>query len=264
VGPTIRLAIVSNRATKGAFCEPNDPSELPSVLVSAAYLKNWNATRHQMHYKDWSLDSGAFTAEAAGKALDLSTYIDLCRRLLESDETLTEVFALDVIGDPWQSMKNADAMWRAGIPAIPTYHYGSPIDGLVMLAQQYPKIALGGAAKLPKATKMKWAGACFKKLWKSVGPVAVHGFGFGGSYTEKFPWHSVDASSWEIRPAGFGSWVSHGGRLPRVVNGNMNLRTEVLAYMRMQRKARFQWRNDMTAIRQNVIKRFGDEGSSGS
>ena len=120
----------------------------------------------------------------------LDDYIARCRQLLAEDPTLTEVYALDVIGDHEGSLRNCEAMWSAGVPAIPCYHYGEPEHILLAMAQQYPKIALGGAVGLRSTVKLRWAQQCFARVW----PKRIHGFGFGSEkHILALPWHSVDS-----------------------------------------------------------------------
>jgi len=120
--PTVRLAVGSlhERAHRTALAPPT--KRLPALLISYAYLKPFLKNRHRYHFRDWVMDSGAFSAANSGKVIALPDYIATCRSLVQTDPTLAEVFALDVIGNPKASAANAAAMWAAGIPAIPCFH----------------------------------------------------------------------------------------------------------------------------------------------
>lgn len=213
----------------------------PALLVSFVYLPPFLKHRDKYVFRDWALDSGAFSANQIGTPIRLESYIDLCRELLETDQSLTEVFALDVIDDPKTSLQNAEKMWKAGVPAIPTYHSGEPEHFLTTIAKEFPKIALGGAVGMRH--KSKWAEQCFARVW----PKKVHGFGFGGERDVMgLPWHSVDATNWEIGPVKFGNWRSFGRMSVR--GSKQNLRTEVEWYLRLERQARQKWRKQMQEL----------------
>src|SRR6202044_4270767 len=97
-------------------------TSLPALLISYYYLEAWELSKHKYHYRDWVMDSGAFSAHNSGAVIVLQDYIDCCHRLMKDDPTLTEVYSLDVIGDWKASLKNTEEMWRQGVPAIPCYH----------------------------------------------------------------------------------------------------------------------------------------------
>src|SRR5262249_2164969 len=149
--------------------------------------------------------SGAFSAHQSGKEIRLEEYIETAKQLMETDKQLVEVFALDVIDDWKASLKNCEAMWEAGVPAIPAFHIGEPEEALIHLARHYPKIALGGVALLRGEKKLSWARQCFARVY----PHRIHGFGFGSEKAVlSLPFHSVDATNWELGPCRFGRWQS--------------------------------------------------------
>ena len=228
----------------------DDPpsTRLPALLVAYPYLSAFLDNRPRYAYRNWALDSGAFSAFNSGVTIDLQQYTEICQVLLENDPTLTEVFALDVIGDWRASLKNAEAMWAKGIPAIPTFHESEPWDVLKGIAKDYDKIAIGGC--VGSRTRDKFAGQCFARVW----PKKIHGFGFG---TRKailsFPWHSVDATSWEVAPCRYGRWNAFGNRGGRedaisVRGSSQNLRIEVEWYLDLEEEARKRWAKEMAKL----------------
>lgn len=220
----------------------------PSLLVSFYYLAKFEEEKANYSFRDWVMDSGAFSAHNSGKEIDLQEYIDTCLRLMESDPKLVEIFALDVIGDHEASLKNCEEMWRQGVPAIPCYHVGEPEEALLHMAEAYPKIALGGAVGF--RGKSLWAQQCFARVW----PKRIHGFGFGGEKDIlSMPWHTVDATNWELGPCAFGNWRSFGGSLS-VRGSTQNLRAEIEWYLKLERKAKQRWRREM--------EKLEDEGPS--
>ncbi len=214
----------------------------PALLVSFYYFKQFSRFRYSYNFRDWVMDSGAFSAKNSGKVIDLQEYIDTCLQLTQEDQQLTEVFALDVIGDHETSLRNCEEMWRQGVQAIPCFHVGEPEDALVEMAAKYPKIALGGAVGF--SGKREWAEQCFARVW----PKKIHGFGFGSERDIlHLPWHSVDATNWELGPCAFGNWRSFGGAMS-VRGAEQNLRSEVEWYLRLERKAQAQWRREMELL----------------
>lgn len=213
----------------------------PALLVSYFYLDPFLKNRHRYAYRDWVMDSGAFSAHASGVPIDLDAYMARCLELMAADPMLIEVYALDVIGDWRASLANTERMWAAGIPAIPCYHVGEPESVLIGLARDYPKIALGGAVGY--RAKDRWAAQCFARVW----PKPMHGFGFGAEKSIMgLPWHSVDATNWELGPCKFGRWNSFGQMSVR--GSKQNLRAEVEWYLALERRARAKWRPQMEQL----------------
>lgn len=215
---------------------------LPALLVSYAYWSQFVAQRPRYAFRDYVLDSGAFTAKQSGGTVDLARYTEFCRDRLANDPQCAEVYALDVIGDWRASERNYEAMWKAGVPAIPAYHRGSPVGFLRYLASAAPKVALGGVALLKGSTKLKWATDCFATIY----PKPIHGFGFmAPDILDKLPFHSVDASSWEMGPAAYGNYRSmpRPHRAPR--GGGVNLRAEVEWYLALERRLKQRWASEL-------------------
>ena len=231
--PSVRLAYFSIPAVHQALGNTMPNETKPALLVSYVYLQPFLDNQHKYNYRDWVLDSGAFSVKNSGKEIKLQDYIDCCKRLMDSDNTLTEIYSLDVIGDWRASIKNAEEMWRQGVPAIPVYHTGEPWDALKAIAKDSPKIAIGGVALYSAKQKTKWAEQCFARVW----PKRIHGFGYGSaSSIMALPWDSVDATNWELGPCKFGQWRSFGKMSVR--GSNQNLRSEVEYYLKLERKAR--------------------------
>jgi len=219
-------------------------SEPPAILVSYYYLAPFLEHQREYIYRNWALDSGAFSARGQGIEINLDNYIRACKTLQQRDPTLQEIFALDVIGEWRPSLANCERMWSEGIRAIPTYHATEPEDYLRGIARDYPKIALGGVARWKQQKKMAWAQQCFARVW----PKRIHGFGYGGeSYLETLPFHSVDATNWEIRPCQFGEWEWFRQKLS-IRGAEQPLRAEVEAYLRRERVARDRWAKDMQLL----------------
>lgn len=244
--PTLRLAHHHNAQgdnnLKGRHgVKPLPVASAPALLVSFVYLKPFIKNRKNYVYRDWALDSGAYSAHNSGTEIDLQEYINTCLELIETDPTLIEIFALDVIGDDEVSLRNTEEMWRQGVKAIPTFHVGEPEAYLLHIAKEYPKIALGGAVGFKG--KDAWAQQCFARVW----PKAIHGFGFGGRKSIMLlPWHSVDATNWEAGPCKFGRWNSFGNMSVR--GSQQNLRAEVEYFLKLEKEARQRWKKEFEKL----------------
>lgn len=247
--PTLRLAHVPGAQGDNCLIGQRGVEQLteearPGLLVSYFYLEPFLKNQARYAYRDWVMDSGAFSAYNSGKSIVLQDYIDTCKRLLAEDPTLVEIYALDVIGDYKASRKNCEEMWRQGVKAIPCFHHGSPWDELKSLARDYPKIALGGVAYARGNKKMKFAEQAFARVW----PKKLHGFGYGSQkQIMALPWHSVDATNWEIRPCKFGQWQAFGGTLS-IRGSKQNLRAEVEWYLKLENRARERWAKEMRKL----------------
>ena len=230
--PAVRLAVVGTTRQWSA----DRDGAWPALLVSYVYLNVFLRKKHGFQYRDWSMDSGAYSAHNSGKVVELAGYIDTCKRLTAEDEKLVEVFALDVIGDWRAGLRNTETMWSQGVEAIPTYHPGEPESLLVGLARDYPKIALGGVVGWPKAKKEAFVGQCFARVW----PCKIHGLGMTGEdLLMRYPFHSVDASNWETAACCFGNWATYGKMSIR--GSRQDLRVEVDHYLRLEKRVRSRW-----------------------
>lgn len=241
----IRLAVGGGNVERIGL---SDAQHQPGILVSYYFRKNFEKIKPEINYRDWVMDSGAYSAWNAGAIIDLKEFIEYCKFMKEFDPKLTEIFALDVIGDHVLSLKNTEAMWAEGIEAIPCYHIGEPWSALMHMAKNYPKIALGGVARMKGKQKLDWARKCMNAVW----PKKVHGFGFGSEpCVMAAPFHSVDATSWSTRPQRFGQWQSLGlaaakDSLP--LRRNHQLQLEVAWYLELEQRAKHRWEKQLQEL----------------
>ncbi len=223
-----------------------DPGERPALLVALGpSFDKFQAHREELAFRDYALDSGAFAAMTEGRPVRVEDWIPRVREIQASDPRCSEVFALDVIGDAEASLANYAAIRRAGIDAIPTYHFGEPWAVLDELARNYPKIALGGVARRFRRLfqREEWAERCLQRIW----PKRVHGFGYSAPSLERLPFHSIDASTWAYAPKGFGKYLSMGS-YQLSIRGRPNIRVEVEHNLRLEREARGRQRLRMAAL----------------
>lgn len=233
--------------------ERHAADEPVDLLVAYPLLAEFQKKRHQWNVRSWVLDSGAYSVFNSGKIIDVEDYISACR-----DVDAVEIFGLDVIGDYVGTRRNNERMWEAGIEAIPTFHLGDPWSALEAMLHR-PKIALGGIVQastrnvVHASGTQAWLGQCFARVW----PKRLHGFGLvRPKFIEAYPFHSVDASSWNMAPARFGKWAGYTGhqvQLPGTarVRGNkqsVDFWIEVLEYKRRERWAAWRWREQLAEI----------------
>jgi len=142
--------------------------------------------------KSFFLDSGAFTADSTGENIDLNNYIKFIKKHKDSIKTYAN---LDVIGDAEETYQNQKKMEDQNLNPIPTFHYKTPFKYLEKYVNEgYKKYALGGLVGVNRKDKMPWIKRCFNKIPNNL---EVHGYGITSpSIVEKFPFHSVDSSSW--------------------------------------------------------------------
>lgn len=240
--PTIRLSIAGgSRRVAEALSYKNLPA--PSILVSYFYINQFNRFRDRMCVRDWALDSGAFSAKNRRKPVKISLdgYIERCLKLLSEEDKPVEIFSLDDLDSPEQSIRNCEKMREAGVPAIPCYHQGESWEVLQEYSQKYEKIAIGGTVGKGRTGKdYDWIDQVFARVW----PKRIHGFGFGSEkQVMTYPFDSVDSTGWEIMPCQFGHWFSMGEQKVSVRGSRQNLRVEVDAYLRLESKARARWKS---------------------
>jgi hypothetical protein len=230
----------------------DDPRDHPALLVSYYYWKNFAKQRARYGFRDYILDSGAFSAMNSGKTIDLVEYTERAGELLRTDPQCTEVVALDVVADWKQSRRNLEWMWSRGVPATPCFHIGAPWHELQALVKQYPKVNVGQLVPLARKPKTlaRVLDTVFAHTWKAAGgPYPLHGL---GCVSEKvlmgWPFDSVDASSWELGPCAFGRWQVYGDMSVR--GGSQDLRAEVEWYLRLERRAQHRWRKVLKQARE--------------
>ncbi len=239
----VRLAVGGARETLlQTFVPPDKPALLVSYLVAEDFLQDAPA----ISYRDWVLDSGAYTAHTLGKVIKLQDFIDYCHKLAAHERAPSEVFGLDIIGDWKGSLKNIEEMWRQGVPAIPCYHEGEPWHVLMTMCRDYPKVALGGMVGAPGNRKLAWVKECFSRVW----PKRIHGFGvFNQQILHAVPFESVDSANWAYPNIG-GNWIGIGQGKWVVLRSRKtyDLRTEVRYYLKLERKLKFLWRRELAAL----------------
>ena len=247
--PTIYLGYQPNSRCRGTLT--HGPRAIagdgaPAILVAFPQLQEFlRRDRLEVRVRSYCVDSGAFSVWNTGATVDLEAYVRVCQHLLSTDELLEEVFALDDIASWRTTVRNTERMWAAGVPAIPTFHIGEPEEVLVGLSRDYPKVGIGGIARLRGTSRQRFAEQVFARVW----PKRLHGFGVSTrDMLLSLPWHSTDATSWETGPGAFGRWRSFGGRRLSVRGSQQDLRREVQWYLDLERLAQHRWAKELSEV----------------
>ena len=117
---------------------------------------------------------------------------------------------LDGIGDDLKTWQNQMYMESQGAKPLPCFHFGEDDKYLEYYVNNYDYITLGGMAH-SQSVVVQWLDRIWNKhLIDGSGHAKckVHAFGVTSvNLMERYPWHSVDSSSW-IQATSFGSIVT--------------------------------------------------------
>lgn len=153
------------------------------------------------------LDSGAFSAFSLGVEVDIEAYADFVR---ENKDIIKMASVLDAIGDPVGTFNNQKTLERLGAEVLPCFHYGEPWDLCDYYARNYEYMTVGGMVPIPNNKLEYWLDELWSKVLTDKDGFArtkVHGFGLTSrKLMDKYPWFSVDSSSW-VQAAANGSIV---------------------------------------------------------
>lgn len=172
---------------------------------------------------DLFLDSGAFTAFTKKKVIPVEVYAKYVRW---SDRVWTTCSSLDAIGSGEEagqkSYNNFMQLKELGARVQPVFHVREPDHWLQRYIDEgHDYIFIGGM--VPETTR--WLKQRLDSLWSSIltnqngtPKVKTHGFGLTDQQLMfRYPWHSVDSSSW-LMTGIFGSCLfRHGTKLQKVV-----------------------------------------------
>jgi len=148
---------------------------------------------------DMFLDSGAYSAFTQDETISIDRYADYIRR---HGKIYSVKANLDDIGDTGaKSWANLKALESLGCQVFPVFHYDDDLRYLkMMLDGGYRFIALGGLVGASRNVLREWLDEMWGKyLTHSNGAprLQVHGFGLTDfELMARYPWFSIDSSSW--------------------------------------------------------------------
>lgn len=168
-----------------------------NLLWSYAYARNMDMDQFlgelSVRRLRFFADSGAHSARTLGIHIDLESYADWVKRW---GRWFTVYANLDVIGAPQATLRNQLLLEREyGLHPMPVFHTGEPFSVLARyLEDGYTYIALGKLLGNTAAALNPWISKAFKM---AHGTAVFHGFGMTNwTMLKRFPWYSVDSSSW--------------------------------------------------------------------
>lgn len=240
----------------------------PAILVSYVYLEPFLKFKHRYHYRDWCMDSGAYSAWNSGKKIDIDKYVDTCLEIRSKDKTLSDIIALDVINDgktskmetAKQSLKNALHMKERGVEAIPVFHFGEDYGILAEYCAAFDKVGLSCRFGELVDDSIKFYDQCFARSW----PKRFHSFGWMEDFVAvKWPFHSLDSASWRLQPSAFGYWRKFGRLSSR---GAQDLRSQIKYYLSLEAKVQIRWEAQMSELSDSNAPtlRLATSGDTGS
>lgn len=178
---------------------------------SATYLLESYHYIHRQRYVDFIradkrqvfLDSGAFSAYTQGIEVDLPRYVEYIKRnedIIEKVDGTLLASVLDAVGDPLKTWQNQREMERLGVRPLPCFHYGEDERYLEYYVANYDYITLGGMVPIATPQLKIWLDRIWDRYLTDPSgrpKIRVHGFGLTTvSLMERYPWYSVDSSSW--------------------------------------------------------------------
>ena len=154
------------------------------------------------------VDSGAFTAWTLGRRIDLAEYVRFCFRVLENSSARVTFINLDVIPGRFRrpptaqereesaavGWRNFETMRAVGLPVIHVFHQHEGFDWLRRIVDAGGVVGISPANDVSVPERELW----LRKVYHSIGVgVRTHAFGVTTvSLMERFPFYSVDSTSW--------------------------------------------------------------------
>jgi hypothetical protein len=149
------------------------------------------------------LDSGAFSMWSLGAKVDIAAYCDYIKRnddIIRHDDDMILASVMDAIGDAMGTYQNQLIMESMGVRPLPCFHFGEDPRWLEHYVANYSYITLGGMVAQSTWQLKLWLDEIWEKyLTDGSGrpKVKVHGFGLTTpELMRRYPWYSVDSSSW--------------------------------------------------------------------
>lgn len=254
----------------GTLFQKLTPKEQADCRAVPHHLESYHYIHHQKKVemirkngKQVFLDSGAFSAFTSGVTIDLPKF---CRYIQENDDIIYKddgvlvASVLDGIGDPLKTWQNQLEMERHGVRPLPCFHYGEDERYLEWYIQKYEYITLGGMVPIAKPQLYYWLDRIWEKyLCDGSGRprLKVHGFGLTTiGLMERYPWWSVDSSSW-VQSA------SNGAILLSNLGYGLRYATVSVSSKAPARRTENQHIDTLAPIlREALIKQFETEGYS--
>lgn len=203
-----------------------------NVLESFAY----QCTHFERYRPTWRhafLDSGAFTEMTQGVPIDITEFVDFCLQHGAFYDVISNLD--DIRGDVSRSQSNHRRLVDAGIKAMPVFHQGEPWSVLDEVISAAPERYIGIGFQRPINNADEWLEGVFSRVPSDV---RVHGFAMT-SFT-RFPFYSVDSSTWVYDWRGLLSMQGQGSDALRCLTPGEILDIVVKKYERLDVKNKWQ------------------------
>lgn len=164
-----------------------------NILVAYPYMKKGMIEALQRYESkiNFLLDSGAFTAWNAGKPIRLQDYHSFLSQLPIKP---WRYFALDVIGNSNETLRNYHDSLDAGYTPVPVFTPSQHIDDLERYYETTDLIGCGGLVTMPGQQGLQY----IKKMMRYANGRNMHLLGFTKpAYIKHFRPYSCDSSSWD-------------------------------------------------------------------
>lgn len=164
---------------------------------------------------EFMLDLGAYSAWTKGVTINIDEY---CEFIKKHSDIINHYIVLDVIGDAEKSLEAQKYMESKGLRPLPVFHQGEDWKYLDYYANNYDYICISPLSYSAGGSSMvNWLDKCFSDhvCDKDGYPKCkVHGLGLTTvKMMLRYPWYSVDSSSW-VQTSAYG-----GIMVPRIKNG---------------------------------------------
>jgi len=160
------------------------------------------------------IDSGAFSAWQGGSEINLKEYIAYCQRHVREMDVCVNLDYIPgengkmdhsqvaIENSASKSFQNLKIMKSEGLSPMPVFHQGERFYWLErMLEEGEQYIGIAPYKRDHPAQITEWLDKCFTILTNKKGMplIKTHGLGVTScNQCIRFPWHSVDSTSWSI------------------------------------------------------------------
>lgn len=190
----------------------------PYDLESYHYIKDKDISEYcrRINRKVF-LDSGAFTMFTKNVPVDLAAYAQFVK---DNADWIEVASNLDAIGKPeLETYKNQKALEAMGVSICPVHHARDADKWLQKyIAEGYDYIFLGGMVPESTPYLYQWLDHLWDKyLTRKDGSakIKIHGFGLTTmELIRRYPWYSVDSTTWIFVGAYGGIWIDLPGCEP--------------------------------------------------
>lgn len=186
---------------------------LKSYVNDKKEILKWFEWKRQGWKGKLMIDNGEFTFHRKGGSLDIDEYI---KWLNDNDEYIDYAIALDKIPGRWGHVKSREEILKAPEQTwdnycymydrvkspkklLPVFHQYDDFKWLIKILESgKPEyICLSGNKELTNAQREYWYDMCYSYIYKINPNIKVHCLGSATiQNAEKFPFTSMDATSW--------------------------------------------------------------------